>query len=134
MQGNECFVSGKSKPLNFHDIKSVLIRSQNLYATILGCSDSRVSPEHCFDEAQGDFFVARGAGNYLTRDNVATIEYSVAVLNTPIIMILGYEGCSAVKAAINAVDYHKHFLAISNYWLVQLHLLSEQVMIHQVVD
>lgn len=109
MQGNERYVAGKSKPLDFHDIQSSLTGGQNPYATILGCSDSRVSPEHCFDEAQGDLFVARGAGNYLTNDNIATIEYSVAVLNTPLIMVLGHEGCGAVKAAMDAVDYHKDF-------------------------
>lgn len=109
MQGNERYVSGKSKPLDFHDIQSSLAQGQNPYATILGCSDSRVSPEHCFDEAQGDLFVARGAGNYLTNDNIATIEYSIAVLNTPLIMVLGHEGCGAVKAAMDAVDYHKDF-------------------------
>ncbi len=109
MQGNERYVSGKSKLLDFHDIQSALVNGQNPYATILGCSDSRVSPEHCFDEALGDLFVARGAGNYLTNDNVATIEYSVAVLNTPLIMVLGHESCGAVKAAVEAVDHHKDF-------------------------
>ncbi|MEK7791868.1 MAG: carbonic anhydrase [Pseudomonadota bacterium] len=109
MKGNERYVSGKSIPLDFHDIQSSLTKGQNPYATILGCSDSRVSPEHCFDEAQGDLFVARGAGNYLTNDNVATLEYSVAVLNTPLIMVLGHESCGAVKAAIDAVDHHKDF-------------------------
>lgn len=109
MQGNERYVSGKSKPLDFHDIQSALTRGQNPYATILGCSDSRVSPEHCFDEAQGDLFIARGAGNYLTNDNIATIEYSVAVLKTPLVMVLGHESCGAVKAAIDAVDHHRDF-------------------------
>ncbi|QOJ24049.1 MAG: carbonic anhydrase [Gammaproteobacteria bacterium] len=109
MQGNERYVSGKSKLLDFHDIQSALVSGQNPYATILGCSDSRVSPEHCFDEALGDLFVARGAGNYLTNDNIATIEYSVAVLNTPLIMVLGHESCGAVKAAVEAVDHHKDF-------------------------
>ena len=109
MQGNERYVSGKSKPLDFHDIQSALTGGQNPYATILGCSDSRVSPEHCFDEAHGDLFVARGAGNYLTNDNIATIEYSVVVLNTPLIMVLGHESCGAVKAAVDAVDHHRDF-------------------------
>lgn len=109
MQGNERYVSGNSKPLDFHDVKTSLVKGQNPYATILGCSDSRVSPEHCFDEALGDLFVARGAGNYLTNDNLATIEYSVAVLSTPLIMVLGHESCGAVKAAIDAVDRHRDF-------------------------
>ncbi|MBK7353263.1 MAG: carbonic anhydrase [Nitrosomonas sp.] len=109
MQGNERYVSGNSKPLDFHDVKASLVKGQNPYATILGCSDSRVSPEHCFDEALGDLFVARVAGNYLTNDNLATIEYSVAILNTPLIMVLGHESCGAVKAAIDAVDHYSAF-------------------------
>ena len=109
MKGNERYVAGQSLPLNFHDVQDALVKGQNPYATILGCSDSRVSPEHCFDESHGDLFVARGAGNYITNDNIATIEYSVAVLNTPLIMVLGHESCGAVKAAIEAVDHHKDF-------------------------
>lgn len=109
MEGNERYVAGKSKPLDFHDVQDSLVKGQNPYATILGCSDSRVSPEHCFDEAHGDLFVARSAGNYLTNDNVATLEYSVIILNTPLIMVLGHESCGAVEAAIDAVDHHKNF-------------------------
>ena len=109
MKGNERYVAGQSLPLNFHDVQDALVKGQNPYATILGCSDSRVSPEHCFDESHGDLFVSRGAGNYITNDNIATIEYSVAVLNTPLIMVLGHESCGAVKAAIEAVDHHKDF-------------------------
>lgn len=109
MQGNERYVSGKSSPLDFHDVEASLTKGQNPYATILGCSDSRVSPEHCFDEGHGDLFVVRLAGNYVTPDNVGTIEYSVAVLKTPLIMVLGHEGCGAVDAAISAVDKHTDF-------------------------
>lgn len=109
MAGNERYVSGKSASLDFHDVQTALIKGQNPYATILGCSDSRVSPEHCFDEALGDLFVARGAGNYLTNDNIATLEYSVVVLNTPLIMVLGHEGCGAVQAAMDAVDHYQDF-------------------------
>lgn len=53
--------------------------------------------------------MARGAGNHLTNDNVATIKYSVVVLNTPLIMVLGHESCGAVKVAVEAVDHHKDF-------------------------
>jgi carbonic anhydrase len=109
MQGNKRYVNGKSMPLDFHDVEKSLVSGQNPYATILGCSDSRVSPEHCFDEAHGDLFIVRGAGNYLTNDNIASIEYAVAVLKTPLIMVLGHESCGAVKAAIEAVDTHKDF-------------------------
>lgn len=109
MQGNKRYVSGKAIVFDFHEVEKSLINGQNPFATILGCSDSRVSPEHCFDADPGDLFVVRGAGNYLTNDNVASIEYAVAVLKTPLIMVLGHESCGAVKAAVEAVDSHKHF-------------------------
>ena len=109
MKGNERYVAGKSRPLDFHDVEASLLNGQNPYATILGCSDSRVSPEHCFDEDHGDLFVVRLAGNYVTPDNVGTIEYSVAILKTPLIVVLGHEGCGAVEAAISSVDKHTDF-------------------------
>ena len=62
-----------------------------------------------FDEQRGDLFVARVAGNYLTTDFVATLEYAAAVLHTPLIMVLGHESCGAVAAAIDAVDKNEQF-------------------------
>ena len=110
MAGNKRYVEGSAEhPVHFHDVEKALVSGQNPYATILGCADSRVSPEHCFDESLGDLFVIRTAGNYLTSDIVASIEYSVAVLKTPLIMVLGHESCGAVKASIEAVDAHKDF-------------------------
>ncbi len=107
--GNERYVAGQSTPLNFSLESKALVRSQNPYACILSCSDSRVSPELCFDEQLGDLFVARVAGNYLTTDFVATLEFASFVLHTPLIMVLGHESCGAVHAAIEAVDKNKQF-------------------------
>jgi carbonic anhydrase len=109
MQGNGRYVAGESTPLNFAADRAALVTGQNPYATILSCSDSRVSPEFCFDEQRGDLFVARVAGNYLTTDFVATLEYAAVVLHTPLIMVLGHQACGAVRAAINAVDNHEQF-------------------------
>jgi carbonic anhydrase len=109
MEGNLRYVSGKSKPLDFASERDALSEGQNPFASILSCSDSRVSPEFCFDEQRGDLFVARVAGNYLTTDFIATMEYAVAMLRTPLIMVLGHESCGAVGAAINAVDKHEQF-------------------------
>jgi carbonic anhydrase len=109
MAGNRRYVSGESRPLNFTEERAALVEGQNPYASILSCSDSRVSPEFCFDEQRGDLFVARVAGNYLTTDFVATLEYAVAVLHAPLIMVLGHEGCGAVDAAIRAVDRNEQF-------------------------
>jgi len=109
MKGNERYVAGESIPLNFSAERLDLMKGQNPYACVLCCSDSRVSPEFCFDEQRGDLFVARVAGNYLTTDFVATLEYAVAVLHTPLIMVLGHENCGAIKAAIDASDNNEQF-------------------------
>ncbi|MDN5751796.1 MAG: carbonic anhydrase [Nitrosospira sp.] len=109
MAGNERYVTGQSTPLNFSEDRAALVTGQNPYASILGCSDSRVSPEFCFDEQRGDLFVARVAGNYLTTDFVATLEYAAAILHAPLIMVLGHESCGAVGAAIDAVDKNRQF-------------------------
>ncbi len=107
--GNARYVAGQSTPLNFSNDRAALVSGQNPYASILSCSDSRVGPEFCFDEQRGDLFVARVAGNYLTTDFVATLEYAAAVLHTPLIMVLGHESCGAVRAAIDSVDNHTQF-------------------------
>jgi carbonic anhydrase len=109
MVGNQRYVSGQSSPLDFARDRAALVRGQNPYAAILSCSDSRVGPEFCFDEQRGDLFVARVAGNYLTTDFVATLEYAAAVLHTPLIMVLGHESCGAVAAAIDAVEKNEQF-------------------------
>ncbi|MEO6421524.1 MAG: carbonic anhydrase [Candidatus Nitrotoga sp.] len=109
MEGNERYATGKSTPLEFSEDRAALVSGQNPYACILSCSDSRVSPEFCFDEQRGDLFVARVAGNYLTTDFVATLEYAAAVLHTPLIIVLGHQNCGAVKASIDSIDNNKQF-------------------------
>lgn len=109
MAGNERYISGRSTPLDFSRERAALVAGQNPYASILSCSDSRVGPEFCFDEQRGDLFVARVAGNYLTTDFVATLEFSAFVLHTPLIMVLGHESCGAVQAAIEASDKNQQF-------------------------
>ena len=110
MAGSKRHASGQSTvSLDIHTSQDALVKGQNPYAAILGCADSRVGPEQCFDEAHGDLFVARVAGNYITVDFLATLEYAVAVLHTPLIMVLGHESCGAVGAAIDAIDKNKQF-------------------------
>jgi len=110
MEGNRRHETGQSAvSQDTHTPQDALVKGQNPYAAILGCADSRVGPEQCFDESHGDLFVARVAGNYVTVDFLATLEYAVAVLHTPLIMVLGHEGCGAVKAAIDAMDRNEQF-------------------------
>ena len=67
------------------------------------CADSRIAPEYAFDAGRGDLFVCRVAGNFANDDVVASLEYGVAVLNTPLIMVLGHDACGAVDATIKSL-------------------------------
>ena len=69
---------------------------QHPYVTILSCADSRVPPEIVFDAGLGDLFVIRIAGNVADTDEIATIEYGVGHLNSPLIVVMGHTKCGAV--------------------------------------
>ena len=81
---------------------AVLNQGQAPWATILCCADSRVAPEWIFDAAPADLFVIRSAGNTAFDEAVASMEYAVSVLGTPLIMVMGHSGCGAVSAARNS--------------------------------
>ena len=78
---------------------SVLEASQSPWASIISCADSRVAPEWIFDAAAGDLFVVRSAGNTPFDEGIASLEFGVAVLKTPLILVLGHSNCGAVQAA-----------------------------------
>ncbi|MBV9112744.1 MAG: carbonic anhydrase [Hyphomicrobiales bacterium] len=103
MAGNARYVEGVAKRHDFRHEREPLTKGQNPYAGILSCADSRIAPEYAFDSGRGDLFVCRVAGNFANDDVVASLEYAVAVLNTPLIMVLGHEACGAVDATINSL-------------------------------
>jgi carbonic anhydrase len=103
MQGNTRYVDGVSRRHDFKHEREALSQGQNPFAAVLSCADSRIAPEYCFDTARGDLFVCRVAGNFANDDIVASLEYAVAVLNTPLIMVLGHEACGAVDATIKSI-------------------------------
>lgn len=109
MAGNARYASGTETANGFKTTQKSLSKGQNPYACILGCADSRVSPELCFDENQGDLFVTRVAGNYVTPEILASLEYGTAVLKAPLIMVLGHTSCGAINAAIKAVKNDEAF-------------------------
>lgn len=76
-------------------------REQHPVAAVLGCSDSRVSPEILFDQGIGDLFVVREAGNVVDDDVLGSLEYAVLHLRVPLIVVLGHESCGAVEAALH---------------------------------
>jgi carbonic anhydrase len=88
---------------DFKHEREALSQGQNPFAAILSCADSRIAPEYCFDTARGDIFVCRIAGNFASDEMVASLEYAVQALNTPLIMVPGHDSCGAVDATIKSV-------------------------------
>ena len=80
-----------------------LTRGQQPFATILGCSDSRVSPEWLFDARLGELFVIRVAGNIFSPAVAGSLQYANVHLQTPLFVVLGHEGCGAVNAALGTI-------------------------------
>jgi carbonic anhydrase len=100
MDGNRRFLRGESRPAAGLESLASLARAQRPYATILGCSDSRVPPERVFDAGLGELFVVRVAGNILSPEVAGSFQYAALHLGTPLFMVLGHEGCGAVAAAL----------------------------------
>ncbi|MGV8860423.1 MAG: carbonic anhydrase [Pseudomonas sp.] len=109
MAGNERYVNGNSETHVFKDEREALVSGQNPFVAVLSCSDSRIAPEYAFDTARGDLFAIRVAGNFVTDEGLASIEYGVAVLGAPLILVLGHESCGAIEAGIKAVKDHTVF-------------------------
>ena len=103
MEGNDRYVKGESRRHDFRHEREALSKGQNPFAAVLSCADSRIAPEYCFDTARGDLFVCRIAGNFASDEMVASLEYAVQVLNTPLILVLGHEACGAVDATIKSI-------------------------------
>jgi carbonic anhydrase len=102
-RGNARYVSGVAKRHDFKREREALTKGQNPFAGILSCADSRVAPEYAFDAGRADLFVCRVAGNFANDDVIASFEYAIAVLNTPLLMVLGHQSCGAVDAAIKSI-------------------------------
>ncbi|MCA1437327.1 carbonic anhydrase [Bradyrhizobium sp. BRP20] len=107
MEGNDRYVHGVSRGDDFKRERSVLVDGQNPYAAVLSCADSRVAPELVFGSGLGDLFVCRLAGNFANDDTLASMEYAVAVLNTPLILVLGHDHCGAIDATIKSLHDDK---------------------------
>ena len=101
MEGNARFVEGDMEHPNLgQEVREDLAKGQAPFAVIVSCSDSRVPPEIVFDAGPGDLFVIRVAGNVVEDHALASIEYAVANLGTPLVMVMGHESCGAVGAAV----------------------------------
>src|SRR6478672_9995813 len=101
--GNERFMRGEARfPTVQKEILAALAGGQRPYATVLGCSDSRVPPELIFDAGFGELFIVRVAGNVISPEVMGTLQYAAVHLHTPLFVVLGHEGCGAVQAALAA--------------------------------
>jgi carbonic anhydrase len=113
--GNSRFVAGKARfPTVQKEVLAELAKGQQPYATILGCSDSRVPPELVFDAGFGELFIVRVAGNVLGPAIAGTLQYAGRHLHTPLFVVMGHEGCGAVQAAIaSRLHSIQHFSRIA---------------------
>jgi carbonic anhydrase len=113
--GNDRFISGKStKPRqDFNRIKEVAM-AQYPFATIVGCSDSRVPNEIIFDQGLGDLFIVRTAGQVSTYASWGSIEFAEEVLGTKLIVVLGHTQCGAVNAAVTLPEVPGHIITLIN--------------------
>jgi carbonic anhydrase len=104
-EGNARFANGKVR--HAHEAanwRKQLTLQQAPFATILGCSDSRVPIELVFDQGFGDIFVIRVAGNVISPDVEGSLQYALLHLKTPLIVVLGHQGCGAVTASLAEMD------------------------------
>jgi carbonic anhydrase len=100
-RGNQRFRAGKARfPTVQKEVLASLARGQQPYATVLGCSDSRVPPELVFDAGFGELFIVRVAGNVIGPTIAGTLQYAGTHLHTPLFVVMGHEGCGAVQAAL----------------------------------
>jgi carbonic anhydrase len=104
MEGNRRFAENKPHRINQHpSYRQMLLESQQPFAVIFGCVDSRVPPELIFDHGLGDLLVIRTAGHAVDKTVLASMEFGVSVLHVRLILVLGHDYCGALKATIDAV-------------------------------
>ena len=105
MAGNARFVAAQDQDLDEGIARRVAVsKGQHPFATILGCVDSRVPIELVFDQGLGDLVVVRSAGGALDQSVTGSIEFGIAELHTPLLLVLGHQRCGAVDATIKALD------------------------------
>lgn len=100
LEGNRRFISGERTGVSARWEPDTMVVSQKPFAAVLGCSDSRVPPEQIFDLGPGEIFVVRVAGNIAGSSEVGSLEYAVRHLGVSLVLVMGHEGCGAVKAAL----------------------------------
>lgn len=114
-KGNDAFMSDAPQHASIDRLRRLEIaKEQHPFAVLVGCSDSRVSPEHLFGRGLGDLFIVRVAGNTVDQTALGSIEYAIEHLSVPLIVVLGHERCGAVKAAISVIEENTTFDSAMN--------------------
>lgn len=108
-EGNAAFINGSCTVSGAPGRIPLLAKGQAPFAVIVGCSDSRTPPGELFNRGLGDLFIVRVAGNTVDSTGLGTIEYGVAVLGAPLILVLGHTQCGAVEAAVKIVKDNAKF-------------------------
>jgi len=104
MDGNARYAANAPNERDFSSGRAARAQAQYPIASIVSCADSRVAPELAFDQAPGDLFVVRVAGNIVNTDLLASLEYGAQFLGSPLIVVLGHSNCGAIDAAIKVVQ------------------------------
>ena len=109
-EGNDNFRNeAPSLAANGRERRLELARGQAPFCVLVGCSDSRVSPEILFGRGLGELFIVRNAGNTVDTAALGSIEYAVGVLGVPLVVVLGHQSCGAVAAAVEVVQKNATF-------------------------
>jgi carbonic anhydrase len=103
MDGNARYAANAPNERDFSAGRAARAQAQYPIASVLSCADSRVVPDLVFDQSPGDLFVCRVAGNIVTPDLLASLEYGVQFLGSPLILVVGHSACGAVDAAIKVL-------------------------------
>lgn len=104
LEGNRRYLDESVSPRDYSARGIALVKEHAPIAAILGCGDARVGAELIFDRGPGDLFMVRVAGNFLSDYGLASMEYCVAFLDVPLLMVLGHTHCGAVTSAIRVVQ------------------------------
>ena len=126
LEGNSRYVKEVTLRHDFKHEREALAGGHNPYAAVLSCADSRIAPEYAFVSGRGDLFVCRVAGNFASDELIASLEYAVAVLATPLILVLGHDSCGAVDATKSHLRMTSRCPDISRLWLQPLRLRSRR--------
>lgn len=108
--GNAKFLAGEvNLEVASAERRLEIAKGQKPFVVLVGCSDSRVSPEILFERGLGELFIVRNAGNVIDQSALGSIEFGVLEFGVPLIVVLGHEKCGAVSAALEIVENNATF-------------------------